>query len=156
MFILGSSGKSMTSTMAARVVAKGYISWKTTTKEIFHDTVCIKISNNFFSDTNQDEDRLIWSKPGSLWCSSFVPKLNPGVLCQPWQRRSWPRNCCWQIPWHGGHSIINSHSGLKVLINLSRWITFSTRPAGSQDLTTGQLVSTSPKLFSRSQSPLLR
>ena len=39
MYILGSSGKSMTSTMAARVVAKGYISWKTTTKEIFHDTV---------------------------------------------------------------------------------------------------------------------
>ena len=39
MHILGSSGKSMTSTMAARVVAKGYISWKTTTKEIFHDTV---------------------------------------------------------------------------------------------------------------------
>ena len=43
MYILGSSGKSMTSTMAARVVAKGYISWKTTTKEIFHDTVCFKI-----------------------------------------------------------------------------------------------------------------
>ena len=41
MYILGSSGKSMTSTMAARVVAKGYISWKTTTKEIFQDTVCI-------------------------------------------------------------------------------------------------------------------
>ena len=39
MYILGSSGKSMTSTMAARVVAKGYISWKTTTKEIFQDTV---------------------------------------------------------------------------------------------------------------------
>ena len=47
MFILGSSGKSMTSTMAARVVAKGYISWKTTTKEIFHDTVCFKISKFF-------------------------------------------------------------------------------------------------------------
>ena len=42
MYILGSSGKSMTSTMAARVVAKGYISWKTTTKEIFHDTVRVR------------------------------------------------------------------------------------------------------------------
>ena len=39
MFIMGSAGKSMTSTMAARVVAKGFIQWNTTTKEMFHDTV---------------------------------------------------------------------------------------------------------------------
>ena len=39
MYIMGSAGKSMTSTMAARVVAQGHIRWNSTTKEIFHDTV---------------------------------------------------------------------------------------------------------------------
>jgi len=51
MYILGSSGKSMTSTMAARVVAKGYISWKTTTKEIFHDTGLFDVHPSFQSST---------------------------------------------------------------------------------------------------------
>jgi len=51
MFILGSSGKSMTSTMAARVVAKGYISWKTTTKEIFHDTGLFDVHPSFQNST---------------------------------------------------------------------------------------------------------
>ena len=36
---MGSAGKSMTSTMAARVVAQGHIRWNSTTKEIFQDTV---------------------------------------------------------------------------------------------------------------------
>ena len=99
--IMGSSGKSMTSTMAARVVAKGYISWKTTTKEIFHDTVCIMIWKwCFFNEADS----------GPLWCSSFVPKLNPGVLCQPWQWRSWPRYCCRQVPRHGGQYLFNCNT----------------------------------------------
>ena len=34
-----------------------------------------------------------------------------------------------------------------VIEKLFRWITFSTTPAGSQDLTTGRHVSTFPKLF---------
>jgi len=49
--IMGSSGKSMTSTMAARVVAKGYISWKTTTKEIFHDTGLFDVHPSFQNST---------------------------------------------------------------------------------------------------------
>ena len=44
----------------------------------------------------------IQENPGSLRCSSIVPKLNLGVFCQPWQWRSWPGCCCWQVPWHGG------------------------------------------------------
>merc|ERR1712179_222011 len=32
MYIMGSAGKSMTSTMAARVVAQGYINWNTTVR----------------------------------------------------------------------------------------------------------------------------
>jgi len=51
MYIMGSSGKSMTSTMAARVVAKGYISWKTTTKEIFQDTGLFDVHPSFQNST---------------------------------------------------------------------------------------------------------
>jgi len=51
MFIMGSSGKSMTSTMAARVVAQGYINWNTTTKEIFHDTGLINVHESFWPST---------------------------------------------------------------------------------------------------------
>jgi len=51
MFIMGSAGKSMTSTMAARVVAQGYINWTTTTKEIFHDTGLFNVHESFWPST---------------------------------------------------------------------------------------------------------
>jgi len=51
MFIMGSSGKSMTSTMAARVVAQGYINWNTTTKELFHDTGLFDVHPSYWSST---------------------------------------------------------------------------------------------------------
>merc|ERR1719466_603004 len=51
MFIMGSAGKSMTSTMAARVVAQGYINWNTTTKEIFHDTGLFNGHESFWPST---------------------------------------------------------------------------------------------------------
>jgi len=51
MFIMGSAGKSMTSTMAARVVAKGFIQWNTTTKEMFHDTGLIDVHPTFQGST---------------------------------------------------------------------------------------------------------
>merc|ERR1719242_2401647 len=102
MYILGSSGKSMTSTMAARVVAKGYISWKTTTKEIFHDTGLFDVHPSFQNSTLE----------------SFVS--------------------------HGSGA-----PGLDVVVasTMTWWITSSTRPAGSQDLTTDQPVSTFLKQF---------
>merc|ERR1711936_1179187 len=51
MFIMGSAGKSMTSTMAARVVAQGYINWNTTTKEMFHDTGLFNVHQSFWPST---------------------------------------------------------------------------------------------------------
>eukprot|EP00091_Calanus_sinicus_P006324 TRINITY_DN1693_c0_g1_i1.p1 TRINITY_DN1693_c0_g1~~TRINITY_DN1693_c0_g1_i1.p1 ORF type:complete len:409 (-),score=108.34 TRINITY_DN1693_c0_g1_i1:96-1322(-) len=51
MFIMGSAGKSMTSTMAARVVAQGFINWNTTTKEIFHDTGLFDVHESYWPST---------------------------------------------------------------------------------------------------------
>jgi len=51
MFIMGSAGKSMTSTMAARVVAQGYINWNTTVKEMFHDTGIFEVHESFWPST---------------------------------------------------------------------------------------------------------
>jgi len=49
--IMGSSGKSMTSTMAARVVAQGHIRWNTTTKELFHDTGLFEVHESYWPST---------------------------------------------------------------------------------------------------------
>jgi len=51
MYIMGSAGKSMTSTMAARVVSQGYINWNTTVKEIFHDTGIFDVHESFWPST---------------------------------------------------------------------------------------------------------
>merc|ERR1719228_1417935 len=51
MYIMGSAGKSMTSTMAARVVAQGYINWNTTVKELFHDTGIFEVHESFWPST---------------------------------------------------------------------------------------------------------
>jgi len=51
MHIMGSSGKSITSTLAARVVSQGFIRWNATTKEIFHDTDLIKVHPNYWNST---------------------------------------------------------------------------------------------------------
>jgi len=51
MYIMGSAGKSMTSTMAARVVSQGYINWNTTVKEIFHDTGIFDVHESYWPST---------------------------------------------------------------------------------------------------------
>jgi len=51
MYIMGSSGKSITSTLCARVVAQGFIRWNSTTKEIFQDTGLIKVHPGYFDST---------------------------------------------------------------------------------------------------------
>merc|ERR1711970_613196 len=51
MYIMGSAGKSMTSTMAARVVAQGYINWNTTVKELFYDTGIFEVHESFWPST---------------------------------------------------------------------------------------------------------
>ena len=49
--IMGSSGKSMTSTMAARVVAQGAIRWNTTAQEMFQDTGLFQVHESFWPST---------------------------------------------------------------------------------------------------------
>ena len=49
--IMGSSGKSMTSTMAARVVAQGAIRWNTTAQEMFQDTGLFEVHESYWPST---------------------------------------------------------------------------------------------------------
>jgi len=51
MYIMGSSGKSITATLCARVVAQGYINWNATTKEIFHDTGLFDVHPSYWPST---------------------------------------------------------------------------------------------------------
>jgi len=53
MFIMGSTGKSITSTVAARVVAQGYISWNTTAKEMFQDSGLFTVHISYWHSTLQ-------------------------------------------------------------------------------------------------------